>query len=351
MLRNFLKILLLLIVAILATYALGPQVETPQLNEDLPQVSSDLMMLEKEINQRESAITNLRPDNEARIIWADSIPQRTKYSIVYLHGWSASQEEGDPIHEETAKRYGLNLYLPRLAGHGIKEEEPMLNITADQLFNSAKEAIAVGKQLGEKVILMSTSTGGTLALELAGDNPDIAALVLYSPNVKIFDASAKLLSKPWGLKMAQIVTGNEYHEFDNRNEIRDQYWTTKYRLEALTQLQVLVDETMTEETFSEITQPVFLGYYYKDEIHQDSVVSVPAMLAMFEHLGTPDELKKKVAFPNVGDHVMASYINSKDLESVRQETFAFLEGIVGLNKKTVMNVGPSEELSPTNTTK
>ena len=330
-LRRFLKVALALVVLVLVTYVLGPKVAPLNLDKTLPTVTSDLAQLEREIQDKEASIQNIRPDNEARIIWADSVPTRTEYSIVYLHGWSASQEEGDPLHMETAKRYGCNLYLPRLAGHGLMEEEPMLNLTADQLVQSAKEAIAVGKQLGKKVILMSTSTGGTLALPLAGGDSDIAALVLYSPNIEIFDPTAKLLSKPWGLQLAQFVTGKDYHEFDNRNPIRDQYWTTKYRLEALTQLQALVDETMVEETFKSVTQPVFLGYYYKDAIHQDSVVSVSAMLDMFDSLGTAEEFKEKVAFPDVGNHVIASYIESKDLESVRLETFEFLEEI---NPKT-----------------
>ena len=276
---------------LIVVYFLGPKVAPPILNYELPTVSADLVDLENQINTRESAKDNIRPDNEARIIWADSIPTVTDCSIVYLHGWSASQEEGDPIHEETAKKFGCNLYLPRLAGHGLTEKEPMLALTAKALFDSAKEAIAVAKRLGKKVIVMATSTGGTLALPLVAGDEDIAALILYSPNIEIFDPTAQLLSKPWGLQIAKQVTNSAYHEFDNRNQIRDQYWTTRYRLEALTQLQALIDATMSEEVFKKVTQPVFMGYYYKDEVYQDSVVSVDAMLKMFDDLGTPIDKK------------------------------------------------------------
>lgn len=330
MIRRILKIFLLFAALLLVAYMLGPQVPAPVLDRSLPQVTSDLMLLEKEINDREASNPIIKPDNEARIVWADSIPKKTPYSIVYLHGWSASQEEGDPLHLETARRYGFNLYLPRLSGHGLIEDEPMLTITADKLLASAREAIAVGKQLGDKVILMATSTGGTLALFLAGGDPDIAGLLLYSPNVEIFDPNARILAKPWGLQLAKLVKGGDYHEFSNPTEEDKKYWTTKYRVEALTQLQVLVDEAMTEETFSSVQQPVFLGYYFKDEVHQDSTVSVPAMLEMFEQLGTPEAQKRKVAFPNVGAHVMTSYITSKDLESVKKETYRFIEDVLGL---------------------
>ena len=333
MFRKILKFVLIGVALLLLVYFVGPKVDTPTLDRSLPEVTSDLVQLEQEITRREAALPNIKADNEARIVWADSIPAKTPYSIVYLHGWSASQEEGDPVHLETAKRYGCNLYLPRLYGHGLMEEEAMLTITADRLLESAKEAIAVGKQLGDNVILMATSTGGTLALYLAGGDPDIAGLLLYSPNIAIFDPSAKFLTKPWGLQLARLGNGGNYHEFKEITEENSKYWTTKYRLEALTQLQALVAETMTEEAFERVQQPVFLGYYYKDEIHQDSTVSVPAMLRMFEQLGTPGDLKVKVAFSDVGAHVMTSHITSQDLESVQRETNRFLEGVLGLKPR------------------
>jgi pimeloyl-ACP methyl ester carboxylesterase len=334
MARKIFRFALLLIGLPALAYFLGPEVDTPTLDKSLPEVTADLVQLEQEIQQQEGAIPNLKPDNEARIIWADSIPGKTPYSIVYLHGWSASQEEGDPVHQETARRYGCNLYLPRLYGHGLTEEEPMLTVTADKLLDSAKEAIAVGKQLGEQVIIMATSTGGTLALYLAGGDPDIAGLLLYSPNIAIFDPNAKLLDNPWGLQLAKLANGGDYHEFDEITEENSKYWTTKYRVEALTQLQALVEETMTEETFESVRQPLFLGYYYRDEVHQDSTVSVPAMLQMFEVLGTPEAQKRKVAFPDVGAHVMTSHITSKDLETVHRETNRFLEEVLGLEPET-----------------
>ncbi len=334
MLRKILRVLLLIIVLVVLIYQLGPKVEKPILDGELPVVTSDLMVLEREINQREAAISNLKENNQARIVWFDSIPRKTKYSLVYLHGWSASQEEGAPLHRETAKRYGCNLYLSRLAGHGLQEKEAMLTLTADQLLDSAKEAIAIGKQLGEKVILMATSTGGTLALYLAGKDPDIDGLILYSPNIEIYDSTAKFLDDPWGLQIAKLVKGSDYHEYEANSPEKEQYWVTKYRLESLTQLQALMEETMTQETFASVEQPVFVGYFYKNDSIQDKVVSVPAILEMYEALGTAKANKRKVAFPEAGDHVLASYVVSKDLESVRDETFSFLEEIVGL--KTVV---------------
>jgi hypothetical protein len=59
-------------------------------------------------------------------------------------------------------------------------------------------------------------------------------------------------------------------------------------------------------------------------------VSVPAMLKMFDELGTPAGLKQKIAFPEAGAHVIASYIRSKDWQGVERETDKFLTDIMKL---------------------
>jgi hypothetical protein len=87
---------------------------------------------------------------------------------------------------------------------------------------------------------------------------------------------------------------------------------------------------MRPGVFEKIKCPVFLGYYFKNEIEHDSTVSVPAMLKMFDELGTPLALKEKIAFPNAGAHVIASYIRSKDWQDVEVETDKFLSGVVKL---------------------
>jgi esterase/lipase len=326
------KVLSIFLVVMLLIYFLGPKVEKPDLNADLPKLSEDLFVLDKNIEQGEASISNIKPDNEAQIIWYDSIPSKTEYAFLYLHGWSASHEEGAPLHEKLGNRYGANVYLPRLAGHGLHEDEAMLNLTATQLYNSAKEALAVAQRLGEKVIVMGTSTGGTLALYLAYQNPDISGLLLYSPNIELYDGSAKLLSGPWGIELVKTATGGDYHQFE-ADSIKQNYWTTKYRLEALAQLQVLMDETMQPEVFAAVKQPTFIGYYYKNEEEQDKVVSVPAVLEMYGQLGVDERLKRKVAFPDVKDHVMTSHITSKDFESVKKETELFLEEVMLLQPK------------------
>ena len=147
---KFIKWLGFIILVLIVVYFLGPRPAVPAYAKDLPSVPAEPALLEKYIRDKE-AIHKLKPDNEARVIWLnDSIKEKTDYAVVYLHGFSASQEEGDPVHHQFAKKFGCNLFLSRLAEHGIDTTEAMANLTADKLWNSAKEAYAIGKSLGKK---------------------------------------------------------------------------------------------------------------------------------------------------------------------------------------------------------
>jgi esterase/lipase len=312
--KRFLRITFPIIV-IIAVYFVGPEPGKPKWEEVFPTVPAHPDSLEAYIAKKERA-HKLKPDNHARIVWADSTRSRTEYAVVYLHGFSASQKEGDPVHRRFAAEFGCNLYLARLADHGIDTVDAMINFTTDRWWASAREALTIGKRLGDKVIIMSTSTGGTMALALAAASPDdVYALINMSPNIAINNDAAFLLNNPWGLYIARMVTGGKYREWDAPPE-REQYWYSKYRLEAVVELQEMLESKMTKETFSKITQPCLTLYYYKNEEQQDPEVKVSAMLDMMAQLGTPEEQKRAVAIPNANAHVLGCSLVSQDVESV-----------------------------------
>ncbi len=309
---------------IFGLFIIGPEVASPDLRKPLPEIPYSLSELKTWIDANEATFDNIKPDNASKLEYYDSIPQKTDYSVLYLHGFSASTEEGDPVHYNVAKALKANLYLPRLSGHGLIEEEPMLDFTGQKYLDSAKEALAVAKKLGEKVIVVSSSTGGTLSLIL-GDDPQIAALLLFSPNVEIYNPDAKLLTLPWGLHIARAVVKSKYHIMDKITEPKLNYWTTRYRLESTIHLQKLVEVSMQTETFQRITAPVFMGYYYKNEEEKDKVVSIPALLKMFDELGTPENKKQKMIFPDAGDHVIISRLTTPNYNQPEKAALTFLE--------------------------
>jgi esterase/lipase len=315
-------------IAILSLYFLGPHPSTPLYDSTLP-VVPDITSIDGYVRSRESE-HKLRPDNEARIVWADSAGHLTRYSILYLHGFSASQGEGDPVHRYIAKKYRCNLYLSRLAEHGIDTTEKLINLTADKMWESAKEAYAIASRLGQKVIVMGTSTGASLALMLAAKYPEIHSLILLSPNIEIFDKNAWLVNNPWGLEIGRMVNGSDYVLSEDTRPLYKQYWSYGYRIEAVAQLEEMLETAMTNDVFNKVKQPVLMLYYYRDPIHQDSVVKVDAMLKMYSELGTPSNKKRSASIPGAGNHVIGSYIKSRDVESVKKEIEKFVEEVLDI---------------------
>lgn len=335
---KILKRLAVFLIICIAIYLLGPRPATPVMSGSLMDITVNLEALDSWIAKRES-MWKVKTNNEARVIWTDETNKtRTEYSIVYLHGFTASQAEGDPVHKELAKTFGCNLYLSRLSMHGLKGEDQLIDLTVDTYWESAKEALVIGRKLGKKVLLVGTSTGGTLALKLASRYPDlVAGVILLSPNISIRGSSAWLLNKPWGLHIARLVTGGKYITPKDTSELYLKHWSGKYRIEAAVQLQQLLAKTMHIGTYKSINQPLLLLYYYKDKDHQDEVVSVDAMLDMFDKIATPEHLKMQVAISDAGDHVIGSHIKSKDVESVINESKSFLHDIMGLRKAIVQS--------------
>src|SRR5687767_3682156 len=217
----FLAVILLFVVI----YFIGPKPPSPDFSKlTVPSYSSQLQQLEDSVKRAEASFP-LKPDNEARIVWARPY-QKTPYSIVYLHGNAASQEEGDPIHEALAHRYGCNLYLARLEGHGLKEENPLKNIDPVQWMQSALDAIAIGKALGDKVILVSCSTGSTFALYLAAKYPDLVeAQIMLSPNIDYYDPRSFMMAGPWGLQISKLILGSDFYGWKAPGPAQ-QYWYT-----------------------------------------------------------------------------------------------------------------------------
>lgn len=328
--RRILSTVSVVLLALIVVYLAGPRPEPPVLSTEFPTVPGSLESIQDSLSRAEKAAGNVKKDNEGRIFWQGDSLKRTEYVLLYLHGYSASRLEGEPVTTDFAARYGVNLYAPRLCAHGLDTPEPLLEMTADCLWESAKNALAVAEKLGEKVIVMSTSTGGTLALTLAATYPEkIHALINISPNILPANRGIGLINGPWGLQIARAVMGGKYMPVDP-DASHPEAWSEGARLESAVELQSLVEATMTRRTFQRVTAPSLTLAYYKDRQHQDGTVRVSRIRKMVSELGTPPQENVYVELPEVGVHPMASGIVSKDIPAVEEAIFSFCEQVLGL---------------------
>ena len=178
MLWTALAALLLLVIAGAATRPaeLSPPREVRKAEGDLTEL---LARGEAAVHERRGVIDGA----EKRIVWAGEPGERTELVLIYLHGFSATRQEIAPVPEQIAAALGANLFETRLSGHGL-ENDALANVRAEAWLDDGIEALAIGRALGERLVLIGTSTGATLALAMAG-HPDftaVDALVFLSPN-------------------------------------------------------------------------------------------------------------------------------------------------------------------------
>jgi glycerophosphoryl diester phosphodiesterase/pimeloyl-ACP methyl ester carboxylesterase len=284
--------------------------------------------IENAIKTAEQNLESLKPDNDARIIWAKDFKEKqSAIAFVYLHGFGASNREGQPIMSMLSKAYNANVYLSRLKEHGLSRDDNFKNLTPENYIASAKEALEIGKLIGKKVILVSTSTGGTLSLKLASEDPSIAGLIMYSPFIDLKNPSFASILTPKGKAAIIKMNGGEITK-QSRPEEEQKYWSNSYHIDGYEALIKMLKSTMTVQTFEKIKIPVFVGYYYKNEKEQDETVSVPAILKMFESLGTALDQKTKIAFPDAGNHVIACDLRSNDWKNVYNQSTSFIDAII-----------------------
>jgi esterase/lipase len=276
--------------------------------------------LDADLAAQEARFEDIIPGTEKIIVWANPEKTNTPLSIVYLHGFSACRQESAPLADTLGARWGANLFYTRLTGHG-RPGEAMGVATANDWLNDAVEALDIGRRLGERVVLIGTSTGGTLAhwLALQPETQDLAALVLISPNYAVRATGADLVLWPWGAQLLRLVRG-DYIEWEPANEAHGLYWTTRYPSSAVVEMMKMLKFVNSQDA-ERIVCPTLVLYSPNDQ-----VVDPVSVEATFERIGASE--KHLTAFSEVGDrnnHVLAGSILSPD---DTRTVAAFIEAMI-----------------------
>ena len=324
---KFLKTSGVVILLLILLFFLGPRPDFKPVNGSIATLDLSIEAVESYLEKKQSKVKDLRPGNGYQLQFFDGKKQ-TAYALIYLHGFSASPVEGAPLNADFARKYGMNYYAPLLSDHGRSTIESFVNSGPQDWIDDAAEAIAIGRILGEKIIIMSCSTGSTLATYLDAKNPGaIAGHLMYSPNFNLEDSKSKLLTGPWGLPLARWVQGSDYRSFTLPDAAMP-YWTTKYRIEGLISLRSLIDQTMTTEVWEAIKTPFLIAYYYENEEQKDEVISVDAITAFGQSSKTPKPLQRIIPMPEPKSHVILSPLQSKNVEVVERATYDFAEEVL-----------------------
>lgn len=197
----------------------------------------DLDRLEAWLADLEAAASGVTDRNRRRVVWASTAGERTPVAVVYLHGFSAGPDELSPVPQRVADALGANLFLQRLSGHG-GDGSGLGGVAAADWLGDAGQAVEIGAALGDRLLVIGTSTGAVLGVLAASDlavADRIDAMVLVSPNFRVAGLPGRLIEWPGVRAWGPRVVGPE-HEVALRTDGQREVWLPRYPTAALAAL-------------------------------------------------------------------------------------------------------------------
>ena len=218
------------------------------------------------LKKTEEHLLDIKEGVAKKIIWANEINQETPISIVYIHGFTASSEEIRPLPDKIASDLNANLFFTRLTGHG-RNPSAMELCSIPNWMRDLHEAIEIGSRIGEKVILLSSSTGGTISVTSALDknlSQKILGYIFISPNFGINNKFAGMISWPFSEYWLKLILGKKM-KHKPRNDLNKKYWTMSYPTNALIPMAKLVRE-VNKKDYSTVKKPALFYFSMEDKV-------------------------------------------------------------------------------------
>ena len=323
--------LLLVGALFLGAFFLGPRTSYEPIDFKLERhVPERLSELDGWLKLKESAFKNIKANNEKTIVWANGERATTPWSVVYIHGFSASRLESAPLAELVADKLKANVFYTRLSGHGQRPED-LKNATPHLWVNDYLEALEIGHRIGKRVLVISCSTGSTiaaLASQMHGtkdthgaqDARNREAHVFISPNFGPKDKRAEIILAPWGEQLAFLIEGKT-HLSASPEPDEQLGWYDAYPTESLFPMMYLV-KLARNSRLQDFNSPLLVLYSERDR-----VVDVEKIKTAFAQIGSqPKTLISIEDSDSKGQHVLAGRIKApKALEPIKEQIVQWVQ--------------------------
>ena len=319
------RIIYIIAAAFAVLFAAGPRInmdiKTPPVN-----VPSDITRIDAFLRETESRYADIIPNTEKTVLWHNGKVQKTHFSVIYIHGFSATRQETAPLADIVANRLRANLFYTRLKGHGRNGEALAEATVADWIYDM-KEAYEIGKLIGDNVIIIGMSNGGTIAAWFAVQEPqpETAALILISPNFGPKDKAAELLAWPWAKYYIPLIAGPK-RSFEPINEKHALYWTSEYPIEALFPMMGTII-LARKAPLKNLDLPVQVLYAPKDQVLDSRLIE-----KAYKRIGSD---KKELVPITEGDfdemHIFAGdALSPSTTGDVAKKIISFLQSVGGI---------------------
>lgn len=237
-------------------------------------------------------------------------PDPAEYSVLLIHGLNDSPFYMADL-AELLYQHGFNVVTILLPGHGTDTRD-IRDITAEQWQAEVEKGLEIASLVGQKMVAGGFSLGGALAIDAALRHPEIHALLLFAPAIRLpfFDSL-------YDLACLRVLGGLSINAKMPVNPVK-----YKYRLmNGICQVHRLLNNELDQVAFlngaikprngplyqyaARVNIPTFGAMTYSDER-----VSPAAILKFFNELNAPAML---ATFGPVPDHEPVRLENGADI--------------------------------------
>ncbi len=236
---------------------------------------------------------------------------KNSVGLVFSHGYMAAPKEAQALATYLFEK-GINVYLPRLRGHGTKPEA-LETISAHDWEVDFERAFTAMRQVCDKVFIGGFSTGGLLALLHAAQYKVDGVIAVNSAlklnNLKVSYVVPTLNAFNEMISYLQAKGINEWIENKSENPTVNY---PKHPLASVAEMEKVMKKV--DKTLNKVTAPILILQGDKDP-----VVNPKSAQLIYDNVSS--SVKKLVLLPRENHGILMG----KDAQEVYQSIYRFIE--------------------------
>jgi len=221
---------------------------------------------------------------------------KNETGLVFSHGYMAAPEEIRTLAEYLFEK-GINVYVPRLRGHGT-DPEVLKSVSAQDWETDFERAFTAMRQVCDKVFIGGFSTGGLLALlhaaqyKVDGVIALNSALMLHDLRVSYVVPTLHFFNE-----MISYLNAKGIQEWiDNSHTEQPKVNYLKHPLSSVSQLEKVMSKV--EQTIKKVTAPILII-----QGDNDPTVKMESAQLIYDNVSSKD--KKLLLLPRERHSILA----------------------------------------------
>ncbi len=244
-------------------------------------------------------------DQGAPAIWFDPA---NSTGLVFSHGYMASPAEAVNLAEYLFAR-GINVYLPRLRGHGT-DPEALKQVSANDWELDFERAFTAMRQVCDRVFIGGFSTGGLLALIHAAQH-EVDGVVAINSALKLNNLKVSYIVPSLQVfnEMISHLHAKGIKEWVENNSENPAVNYSRHPLASIAQMEKVM--TRADKTLKNITDPILVL-----QGDDDPIVNPKSARLIYDRVNS--SMKKLVLVPRSNHIIVTGEGEEEIFESVHR---------------------------------